>query len=320
MNTLSSSSSSLETKNYVIPTIPVNTQSYEKLKIAIPKRNFKLLKDHFYLHVKENDSTSVEELYKVVGEGGSKTAYLICKNRVLLLPNMDVKSPSYIAEHWERMVLEEVKISAMLNSIGLLTPSLRQVQVSFTETSEEFIPAYTAELFENLISTKNCFILDLKDWQTSTWITHHDNHLFKTREDRLNEKNWDTALDSLLKDLAKLCFYEIPLPYDCLNLAFIKQPINLAETASEYKVRYFGFDFTSYHYQRSIPTTDTKTDPSEYESSVRRVVRHLLDYLFYYEFGNPYDSGEDKEAIILEKRLVENYIKKVLSLMESFSE
>lgn len=231
-----------------------------------------------------------ETLSKVLGCGGSKKAIQISEGRVLILPNMDADSVNVVAERWERMVLEETKMSEILSKRGLLSSSPKQVFVANDEFSEHVIPAYICESFENL-EKKGWYILDSKNLNSSTWKTTKS-HLFNSDEERLEASNWDSVTDELLTDVAKICFYDLPADGDALNLAIVKKP---SETAiSQYEIRYFGFDFSSKHSWMDISETTSKCLIMK---DIEWYLHKILDDIFFLEFGSRYDRGEESQKL-----------------------
>jgi len=230
-----SKSTSAETSKveaYVQPLLPIDLPSYEALRNSMKKGSS--------LYITDETGTHKETLLELLGDGGTKRAFKLAAGRALLLPNIEVEAKS-LASDWERIVLEEVKMSEILTRLGLLSPLHKQVTIATNEDSPHVIPAYISETFENLEKTKSVFIIDSKAMKSSTWIlgTHF---LFNSDEERLEEKNWDPVFAPLLNDIKKICLHNIPTERDSINIAIVKEP-SVIRTC-QYLVRFFGFDYS----------------------------------------------------------------------------
>src|SRR5436853_473500 len=70
------------------------------------------LSKKFYVYISdENEKIFQEELLKILGRGGSKTAFELKDGRALLLPYMKGDSLEVVRCNWERMAIQEVKMS-----------------------------------------------------------------------------------------------------------------------------------------------------------------------------------------------------------------
>ena len=289
--------------NLVKPSLPINVSSYEDLKEKIDKKDSTVL-------LTDESGKHPEKLLEILGQGGSKKAIKLSNNRALILPNMDVDSVSDVSKRWERVVLEEVAMSKALNSIGLLSPSLKQVNISLNETSEDVIPAYISDTFENLAKTKGWYIIDQKNTKSSSW-KKHENHLFNSEQDCLNINNWKSVIDPMLTDIAKICMYDIPVATDSLNVAVTKKTGDSLKGASEYEIRYFGFDFSNKNQPLSIPTLEQKNLSTNHRKKVEFLLFSLLENVFFHEFDEEF--ALKKHVVEFIDKLVSKYTDEVLS-------
>jgi hypothetical protein len=243
-----------------------------------------------------------EKILCILGEGGSKKAIQISGNRALMLPNMNVDPTKDIAERWERMVCEEVKMSEILSRIGLLSPLAKQVSISLTESSKHVIPAYVCETFDSS-SLKGCFIVDSKNRKSSTW-KQGLHFLFQSEADRWNEENWHRVLDSFLTDVAKICLWNVPAEGDALNFAVVEKPCKSA--ICQYEIRYYGFDFSSKHGSTVIPDVENKPEILPNIDKAKRLVEAAVNKFIFLEF----DQRDDNEMLTeLKKKLKEKCVK-----------
>lgn len=301
---------SLQKPKHVEPSLPIDISSYEALSKVVSNRTM----DEPTLYVTDQTGKHQETLLGVLGRGGSKKAIQIAKGRALILPNMDVDPIANIARRWERMVLEEVKMSKILNRLGLLSPLSEQVSVTLTESSENVIPAYMSETFENL-SLKGCFIIDTKNSDSSTW-KQGEHSLFQSDEERLSEKNWDSVFNSVLTDITKICLYDIPAGGDSLNIAVVKKASDSA--VCQYEVRYFGFDFSSKYESLVIPNAENRSSTPPNVHRITRLLNVIIDNIFFCEFGRRYDCGAESANLRnLKDRLLQRYAKDVTIRMHS---
>ncbi len=297
---------SQQKSKYVKPSLPIHLSTYGALRKVLWKRAT--------LYVTDETGKHPETLLECLGKGGSKMAIQIGKGRALILPNMSIDPIADIAGRWERIVLEEVKMSKILTGLGLLSPLSEQVSVTLIESSEHVIPAYISETFENL-SLKGCFIIDMKNTYSSTW-KKGKHFLFQSDKERLNEKNWDSVFGSLLTDIAKIWLHRIPVGGDSLNIAVVKTPPDSA--VCQYEVRYFGFDFSSKSGYLEIPDVENRPLTSPDRDEVIRLVDTIdtiLVNIFSCEFGKRYEYRKEGSASLrdLKNRLVERYSKALVA-------
>lgn len=242
-----------------------------------------------------------EQIQGGLGEGGTKIALkLLGKGRVLMFPKgatsgigvtwkkidqkANLHSKDFILKTWTRMVEEEVSVHAVLASRGLLSPGAKRVNVSLSRDDSP-IPAYVSESFEELLS-RGIYILE-KNYTTSTW--QEGMTVFKDPEDKFRLENWPPVLTKLLKDIAKICVYRVPIDnegHDAYNLAIVKTP------EGNHEARYFGFDFAS----KGGPIREVPKDESadllkkKGEGIFRYLMRDILDY----EFGGRYHKDSEE--------------------------
>lgn len=240
-----------------------------------------------------------EKWVQSLGTGGCKRAILLESGRALLLPNCDCDSIAEIAFRWSRVVYEEMAVSNFLTSLGILSSQPNKVAVSFSTSGYEgSIPAYTAFSFEALAKEKGIFIIDLKNYQSCTWKIGKD--LFKNKTDRFVDSNWDFVVDHLLDDVAKVSVYNFQTSGDSLNLAIVKNPGGLA---SDYQIRYFGFDFSS----KSEPLKTTLFKPSSDKAVINANSAHYLklfiDHAVWLGCGE-FSNDKNKTAKELFDRLI----------------
>lgn len=151
----------------------------------------------------EGGEISLRKIGKLLGAGGSKRAFELDRGEVLMWTN------------FPRIVEEECKISMFLRRIGLLNPNHRQVEWHVSEElASPSAPFYVSSSFESF-REKDIYIIDRKNVGSDTW----NGKIFVSREVRENPENWSFALDELIKDVAKLLFYKVPVPDDSLNTA-----------------------------------------------------------------------------------------------------
>ena len=294
---------------HVEPSLPIDIFSYEALRKEMGQKGATL-------YVTDETGKHPETLLAVLGRGGSKKAIQVARGRALILPNMDVDPTAHIAGRWERMVLEEVKMSKILNRLGLLSPLSEQVSVALTESSDGLIPAYISETFENL-SLKGYFIIDTKNPDSSTWKWQQKKHsLFQSDEKRLSEENWDSVFHSALTDIAKICLYNIPVEGDSLNIAVVEKASDSA--VCQHEVRYFGFDFSSKHAFLEIPDAENISSTPPDIDKAMGLLNSIIDHVFCCEFGKSYLYGPESANLRnLKDRLAQRYIQDVAARMSS---
>lgn len=285
-------------------------KAWRKTKVGLEAQDYLILKDKIKskkaIYISEGKGLHQELLLGILGAGGSKKAIELQGGRALIVPNMDTANCSVLVTRWKRMVHEEIVMSKLLTKIGLLSPLSQRVRISLSiDSPERTIPAYLSETFEKLGKTKGWFIIDRKNFASSTW-KQGENYLFKTEEERLNEKNWDSVVNSVLSDVVKICEHNIPAGGDSLNLAIVNKPSESA--VCQYEIRYFGFDFSSKNEYLSMLQIQNKPPHATW------LFERILDLVFYYEFGERYDDGDESGKLRgLKDQLVQKYSKNIIS-------
>jgi len=283
--------------------------------------------------MRNEPNISSEKLVKILGIGGSKMAIQLERGRALIVPNLGfflvmkndgsekLKSTQgdlpFVFKGWPRMVYEETCMSNLLTKIGLLNPYSERVSLFFSKDSNApTIPAYLSQSFENLSQTQGCFIIDAKNTSSSTWKMGKD-FLFGSEEERLIPQNWDSVVDSLITDIAKISLYGIQTGGDSLNVAILKT--GRSHMPSPYEIRYFGFDFSQKSVRLPIPST-----PVEQPDLTRanELLDEVLDIVFAYEFGVRYYFGspERQQVLTLKDQLIQRHAAAIQSRIASLKE
>lgn len=253
------------------------------------------------LIIKDGDTIYTTAFGRVLGCGGSKQAIELDKQRALLIPN----GSRFIANCWKRMVQEEVGMARIFTQLGLLTPVDRRVLLLRSPTSTTgSVPAFISTTFESL-AKKGIFPIFLKDNLNSTWKLK-EHFLFRTKEERRLEQNWDPLFEPALKDMEKIFAYKLPAFGDAFNIAIVKNGDDL------YEIRYFGFDFAGQAHSLEIPNL---SEPAKQIDSftVKTYLHEIVDIVLLWEaggYGEEYNSYKP-----LRDTLVEKYTKIVLSRM-----
>lgn len=250
----------------------------------------------------ESDQLKKEFVVKSLGRGGCKKAVQLADGRALLIPNMDSNVAEGVNTYWPHVVSEEVQMSKYLQEIGLLGLKLEKVTI-FPRKGSSF-PSYVTDSFASL-KEKNIYIIDQKNDESSTW----DKKLFANREDRENLEKWKPLIDPLVKDIAKLALYNLPLSGDSLNLAIVKNE-------DDYQIRYFGFDFTGKTSRISMPGGFRKLNIDNMSKNLSDDLRFAFSAILWKVLFAEYSTGgfqlslsDDGEN--LKKRLIETYSKNI---------
>ena len=135
-----------------------------------------------------------------------------------------------------------------------------------------------------------------------------ENFLFKTEEERLKEASWDSVVDPLLTDLAKLSLFDLGIGGDSLNLAIVPTP------SQSYELRYFGFDLSHSAVRRTIPPNPL-LEPDR--AQITEFLDNALGILFDNEFAPRYASPAYPTLPDFKQRLIEKYVPIVLSKIEA---
>ncbi len=262
----------------------------------------------------EHDTTRQKEsVQKILGNGGCKKAIQLSKGKALLIPNMDCDDMGAIQSRWPRIVEEEIQMSIFLQSIGLLGLQLQKVKVFSEKDSEHCILAYVTDSFDKL-KEKNIYIIDAKNEESSTWKDNRK--LFRNIEDAKNPKNWRPIIELLAKDIAKLVHYQLPLGGDSFNVAIVG-------SHDDYKIRYFGFDYTSKVHKISIPVVEEKkssqVDKSQEKqllARINRVFSNAIEQVLFQEYQEKHFLP--KEAYDIIDKLKDTYSKVILKEVYAF--
>lgn len=288
-------------KELAQPSEEPNLFCYEQLSKRMQEGNATLC-------IADETGENQETLGQVLGVGGSKVAIQISRGKVILLPKIKERdSIRDIAYRWIRMVSEELAVSKVATSEGLLTPQSKLVTVSLAPSVS--MPAYVCESFVNLRDTRGWFIIDPKIPQNSTWAEGQS--LFKRPEDGLNEANWDLVLDPLLTDIAKICNCHFPVGEDSLNLAVVRNPSS--HSVSDYQVRYFGFDFSNKNNQliQFVPANQ-----GESRDHVAWILGKLTFTLFFATHKDYWDCDKRRPLEALREKLNQKYVPEIMSRMK----
>jgi hypothetical protein len=242
---------------------------------------------------------------KFLGSGGNKQAIKISNNEVLLIPNNDcLQHLDSTMSYWPRLVQEEVGVARIFTRLGLLTPVDRQVMLlpSIHSTSS-FVPAYISHTFESL-AKKGIFFLSHTE-TASTWRRGED-FLIATKEERLQEKNWDPLFEPILEDLSLIFQYQLPAFDDAFHVAIVKNNLN------QFAIRYFAFDFAGRFASLEIPALQKASDQINLKM-VKMRLSEIVDMVFCWEsggFGEEYSSYEALRTGLIEK-YAENVMLKI---------
>lgn len=248
----------------------------------------------FFYIKSEKDSLEKIKLGKFLGSGGSKMAYEIEGGKAILLPNT-VDNLNDVVIRWKRMVDEEVGMTEILTKTSLLSPQPKKVMISFSPETPQ-IPVMISQSFENLGKTHGLFIIDTKNLQSCTWKWKKD-FFFKSQEERLDEKNWDSVMSPLLMDIATSYVYDIPIFRDTINFAV--QKIDSTSAVSSYQIRFFGFDFTSKHRILELPVGQITKSPDRDE--VESFLISLIEEIFCWEFSGKQIRVRDFSNMLAKK-------------------
>jgi len=182
----------------------------------------------------KKDNTSFNVVVgKSVGYGGTKRAYKITEDLVLLLPSRGVSIGS-VHKSWDNVVELEVEASEFLTSVGLLNPKHERVIVVIPKHYIK-INTYLSKSFEGF-KQLGMYIVDLK------YQTPLPNIFYDDNADFYDMYLWKYIFSELVYDIITLFKYRLDYSGDSTSLVAVKtDDINLV---SSYKIRYFGFDFS----------------------------------------------------------------------------
>lgn len=177
------------------------------------------------------------------GRGGSKTAWIMNNERVLLLPNMNSRLDNPIS-YWGRVVNEEIYMSKLLTKNNLLNP---MHQEAFVILNNCVVPCYISINF-SYFKQIGWYVIDAKNSSTELKLNI-----------TIEDINWENIISDLYFDAFSMYKLKLNTGGDSFNniIYFGKNIISLlqsgnkslikpsSEDISLIKIRYFGFDFTS---------------------------------------------------------------------------
>lgn len=242
----------------------------------------------FNLTLTNKDLVSHTSVVQIIGKGGSKYACLLEDGSALMLPslgyaNLDGARENKIQTTWAQFIAEEVKMGEILTQIGLLNPSPQAVFIQL-EGSNQKIPAYLCRSFISFMQ-EDIYVIDRKNPRTSTWKSH-----LLPQGEHLNVETWMIALNSLCRDIARLCRYNIPTPSDSLNIAIVRNDEGIDQ------VRYFGFDFSSKWGACPIPNLQAFHNFDEGKAT--DILSELLEEIVCQELTNKNIPAEQRRDLI----------------------
>lgn len=180
----------------------------------------------------DDDSSFDIIIGKTTGAGGTKRAFTITDDLVLLLPSKGISSENN-RPYWNKIVNNEMAASEFLTSINLLNPRHKRVIVHFPQHDISY-HTYLSNSFEGL-KRSGIYVLDLK------MATQFPAIFYDVEANLFDMKNWESIFPDLIYDIYLLYKYQLDHSGDSVSLAAVKSDdINLV---SPYKIRYFGFDF-----------------------------------------------------------------------------
>lgn len=245
--------------------------SIKKQESAVPK---KLIKQFYNLKKGSSVWLGEERRECVLGEspgsGGSKKAWKLSSEKVLMLPTEENFFPI-----WERAVDKEVSSSEAVAKLGLLGVQSYKVFVYLSSDSEVAFPAYISKSFESL-ATQEMYVIDVKNGNSSHW---KNMSFFGGNLDRYFLNNWLPILKPLVRDLyiavKNRCHH-----IDTINYLIIKEK-------KGYVARFFGLDFTD---SALLESTKEAYRAEEITNLVTDRFERALRCLFFCQYD--YDSGD----------------------------
>lgn len=192
-----------------------------------------------------------------LGQGGSKIAWEISADYVLMLPSTDHDDPS---SYWPHVVHDEVLFSNILKAFGLMTTNNKLVTVTINNST---IPAYISTNFRKF-AHHGMFVFESKGKPPFAFPYINNTHY------------WHCMFKSLYKDAINMYRLQLPASGDSVNFIVLSRPTTTK--GCDYKVRYFGFDFSSKRKMRSKPIIRYINERNYYEiiPYVRTVVDDAL--------------------------------------------
>ena len=286
------------------PSFPSEDETYKNISIRLTL---------------ENGAQVEVKLASILGKGGAKRAVALNREEALLLPN------SGKVQYWKKSVEEEVQMSKVCESIGLLSPSSKMVFVQWPNSEISF-PAYTSNSFSSL-PEKGIYVIDVKNSTSTVW-TEKENELFVNPLDpfeKLRPESWDAVFKPFIDDLAKSVFFSLDAQGDdTVNFAVVK-----TQNYPGYEVRAFCFDFSSpAQYPREIPIIanfkiafQQGQMPQFEEETTRKYidekVSSVLSELFSVEFGEAYYPKIDRDVHALKKELQTKYTNQIFDRLQA---
>ncbi len=275
------------------------------------------------LNINDNFFVSSGKILHCLGIGGCKQVFEISDFQALVVPNMTSDNLENIACRWNRIVSEEIQMSKLLESVGLLTPMLRYTRVAYSNPEngpDVGIPAYITDPFSCLKEIDGMFIVDLKNPDSSTWVKG-ENFLFNSTEERLVESNWDAAFEPFLTDVLKICTFNLPVSGDSVNIAIVKKQNPKNDLKDEFEIRYFGFDFTHKNRELNIAkyTNNSSIRAKLDTEKAKTLIEDFLIDIFLHEFVQEYANPQmDKTPIYkLRDTLNKKFLKCLKDKMET---
>jgi len=255
-----------------------------------------------------------EEIECVLGSGMYKTAHKLSGNRILLLPNRCTRGV-FSRPKWEQMVKGEAEACKILKSANLLSPGSKLVGVSTSENSKK-IMGLVGFNFLSFLESKKCYIIDGKDSsrphfkKSSTWI-RGEHFIFPADDARLIPSNWTFATDELIEDILCLARLNLNIDSDCASLAITKIETS-SDSLNKYKIRYFGFDFSTDNNTSKIHLNE---DFHPKLSTLLFSIDLLMSQFFYYEFC---DTPTEKMNVVnqLQEAVKQDCLKRALAKIE----
>ena len=240
-----------------------------------------------------------------IGCGGSKCAFKITSDLVLILPNVRGKILPDNFSNWEKVVNEEIQVSQLLTTIEIYNPNHKKVIVNIDDISFE---SYISKSFEGLKSS-GLEVIDMKN------ISDTYNIFYDPNIDLLNINNWLPILSNLMEDIIILYKYRIPISSDSINYVLVKT--NNLNLISSYEVRFFGFDFTSKIERIKINTKVICWNKKDYNLNFyyyNNILDRAIENLMFYVADIKYNKKSIFLSLEEEKILdyLQSYFKELL--------
>ena len=211
-----------------------------------------------------------------IGQGGTKTAYLVSNDTVAFLPNqIDGK---WLIDQWPRIIDDEIKMSQLLQKFQIPTLKFTLCQLRMTDGS--LFSSYSCPSFESYEKTGN-YIIDTKNSDSSRWPKDFTLSLFPPGAPKMDLDLWVDVLSPLLKDLDQIADNGFRLASDTLNLVFVKKGSQWHSGSQlPFEIRLFTFDFASKRFALDL----SERTPLKF-SQVYRMLRKLVEYAIWEELA-----------------------------------